>query len=283
MILTIEDVTVFADGLDHPEGIAVHPDGYIWAGGEAGQVYRISPDGKEIREIINTGGFVLGLAFSPDASWLAVCDLKNKCVWKLDIASNHLTKFAEGAEGVNFNIPNYPAFTRDGRLFVSESGGFRQVAGKIFCFDPDGKGRIWHEGPFNFANGLALSAREDYLYVVCTWLPGVERIAINEDGTAGDREIFCILPQTCPDGISFDAEENLYVSCYAPNIIYKVNKAAEVFTLVEDWEAHTLSNPTNIAFGGPNYDELFTSNLGRWHISHINIKTKGLKLPCFGE
>jgi sugar lactone lactonase YvrE len=283
MILTIEDVTVFADGLDHPEGIAVHPDGYIWAGGEAGQVYRISPDGKEIREIINTGGFVLGLAFSPDASWLAVCDLKKKCVWKLDIASNHLTKFADGAEGVNFNIPNYPAFTRDGQLFVSESGGFRQVAGKIFCFDPDGKGRIWHEGPFNFANGLALSAREDYLYVVCTWLPGVERIAINEDGTAGDREIFCILPKTCPDGISFDAEENLYVSCYAPNIIYKVNKAGEVFTLVEDWEAHTLSNPTNIAFGGPNYDELFTSNLGRWHISHINIKTKGLKLPCFGE
>ena len=93
--------------------------------------------------------------------------------------------------------------------------------------------------------------------------------------------MFCTLPKTCPDGIAFDADENLYVSCYAPNLIYKVNKGGEVSTLVEDWEAHTLSNPTNIAFGGPAYDELFSSNLGRWHISHINIKTKGLKLPCF--
>src|SRR6188508_489424 len=122
MKLTIEDVTVFADGLDHPEGIAVHPDGSLWAGGEAGQVYRISQDGKEIKEVTNTGGFVLGLAFSPDGSWLAICDLKNKCVWKLDLASNQLSIFAKGTEGTDFNIPNFPSFTRDGRLFVSESG-----------------------------------------------------------------------------------------------------------------------------------------------------------------
>ena len=32
--------------LDHPECIAVHPDGSVWAGGEAGQIYKISADGK---------------------------------------------------------------------------------------------------------------------------------------------------------------------------------------------------------------------------------------------
>src|SRR5580765_2818536 len=106
MPLTIADVSIFADGLDHPECIAVHPDGSVWAGGEAGQIYRIPADGKEVQEINNTKGFVLGIAFSPDASWLAVCDLKNHCVWKLDIASNELTIFATGAEGVSFNIPN---------------------------------------------------------------------------------------------------------------------------------------------------------------------------------
>ncbi|CAN5659398.1 SMP-30/gluconolactonase/LRE family protein [soil metagenome] len=280
MQLSIDDVTIFADGLDHPECIAVHPDGSIWAGGEAGQIYRISADGKEVREINNTGGFTLGIAFSPDASWLAVCDLKNHCVWKLDIASNELTTFATGAEGVSFNIPNYPAFTKDGRLFVSESGAFREVTGKIFCFDKGGNGVIWHDGPFNFANGLAISANEDYLYVVCTWLPGVERIQINANGTAGTRETFCILQTTCPDGIAFDADENLYIACYAPNVIYKVNKLKEVSLLVDDWEAHTLSNPTNIAFGGKNFDKLFCANLGRWHISSINVQTTGLKLAC---
>ncbi len=271
MPLPIEDVFIFADGLDHPECVAVHPDGSVWAGGEGGQIYKISKDGKVIEEINNTYGFVLGIAFSPDAKWLAVCDLKNKCVWKLTIESNKLEKFVTGSGNENFNIPNYASFTKNGKLFVSDSGAFRQVSGKIFCFNEDGKGTIWHHGPFNFANGLALSADEKFLYVVCTWLPGVERIAINEDGTAGKREVFCTLPKTCPDGIAFDKEENLYIGCYAPNSIFKVNKKKEVTLLINDWEAHTLSNPTNIAFGGKDFNEMFIANLGRWHISKINI------------
>ena len=44
--LSIEDVSIFADGLDHPECVAVHPDGSVWAGGEGGQIYKISEDGK---------------------------------------------------------------------------------------------------------------------------------------------------------------------------------------------------------------------------------------------
>ena len=280
MALTIDDVAIFADGLDHPECIAVHPDGSVWAGGEAGQVYRVSADGSEIKEVVNTGGFNLGLAFSPDMSWLAICDLKNHCVWKLDLQSMSLIKFAIGAEGVSFNIPNYPCFSKDGHLWVSESGAFRQITGQLFRFDQDGNGVIWHDGPFNFANGLALSAKQDWLYVACTWLPGVERIAINADGSAGVREIYCTLPQSCPDGLAFDAEGNLYVGCYAPNCIYKVTPEKEVSLLIDDWEAHTLSNPTNLAFGGKDFNELYTANLGRWHISKINIDTRGQKLAC---
>ena len=280
MELDINDVSIFFDGLDHPECIAVHPDGSVWAGGEDGQIYRISEDGYSMEIVNNTNGFNLGIAFSPDASWLAVCDLKNKCVWKLELKTNQLTKFATGADGVSFNIPNYAAFTNSGKLFVSDSGAFREVSGKIFCFESNGEGSIWHKGPFNFANGLAISAKEDWLYVVCTWLPGVERIEIKEDGTQGNREIFCIIPKTCPDGIAFDDVGNLYVGCYTPNSIYKINSQKELTLVIEDWEAHTLSNPTNLAFGGKEFNQLFTSNLGRWHISKVNIQVTGLRLPC---
>jgi hypothetical protein len=27
-------LSIFAEGLDHPEGVAVHPDGSVWCGGE---------------------------------------------------------------------------------------------------------------------------------------------------------------------------------------------------------------------------------------------------------
>ena len=280
MSLKIEDVHIFFDGVDHSECVAVHPDGSVWAGGEAGQIYRISADGKNIKEINNTGGFILGIAFSPNADWLAACDLKNKCVWKLHLHNNTLEKFADGADGERFNIPNYGVFDSTGNLYVSESGAFRKICGKIFKFDATGDGTIWHQGPCNFANGLALDINEKYLYVVCSWLPGIERIKINADGTAGNREVYAMMPQTLPDGIAFDEEDNLYVACYTPNAIYKINNQREVQLFIDDWEAHTLSNPTNIAFGGKNFDELFTSNLGRWHISKIPMKVKGLKLAC---
>jgi len=39
-----------------------------------------------------------------------------------------------------------------------------------------------------------------------------------------------------------------------------------------------LSNPTNIAFGGPKLDQLFAANLGRWHITKIDAGVKGLAL-----
>jgi gluconolactonase len=87
-----------------------------------------------------------------------------------------------------------------------------------------------------------------------------------------------MMPQTVPDGIAFDDAGNLYITCYAPNAIYKLSPERELSLLVDDWEAHTLSNPTNIAFGGRDFDQLFTSNLGRWHVNRIDLGVKGLPL-----
>ena len=34
MSIRVDQISIFADGLDHPECVAVHPDGSVWAGGE---------------------------------------------------------------------------------------------------------------------------------------------------------------------------------------------------------------------------------------------------------
>lgn len=274
----LKKTTLFADNLDHPECVAVHIDGSVWAGGEAGQVYRISADGKDWEEVINTGGFVLGIAFSPGCEWLAICDSKNKCVWKFQLDSKELVKYSNNLRDYQLNIPNYPVFDSSGNLYVSDSGSFNETKGKIIKFSKDGHGFVWHSGPFSFSNGLALEADETKLYVVCSWLPGVEMIGINSDGSAGERIVYCTMPRTIPDGIAFDVHGNLYVSCYIPNAIYKISKERTSVLLVEDWQAHTLSNPTNIAFGGEKMDQLFTANLGRWHINKIDLGIPGQPL-----
>lgn len=273
---SISDIDIFADGLDHPECVAVHPDGSVWAGGEAGQVYRIHGDGSHVM-VTQTGGFVLGLAFSPEG-WLAICDLKNQCIWKYEPAANALSLFADKVEGKPLQIPNYAVFDREGNLYVSDSGEFRKETGRVYRFDPKGNGKIWHAGPFAFANGMALSADQQKLYVVSTWLPGVECIEIEPNGDAGKRSLVVELPKTCPDGIALDMEGNIYISCYAPSRLYQYTAKGELITLVDDWEAHTISNPTNMAFGGKDRQDLFIANLGRWHIARLRLPVAGLPL-----
>jgi sugar lactone lactonase YvrE len=39
-----------------------------------------------------------------------------------------------------------------------------------------------------------------------------------------------------------------------------------------------LCQPTNCAFGGPNFDQMYVSNLGRDHISVLDLEVKGQPL-----
>src|SRR5690349_4550074 len=66
---------VFASGLDHPECVAFDLQGNLWAGGEAGQIYRIDPSGA-VATVTTLGGFIAGLAFSPLDQALYVCNSK---------------------------------------------------------------------------------------------------------------------------------------------------------------------------------------------------------------
>ena len=72
-----------ADGLDHPEGIALGTDGMLYAGGEAGQVYRVDPAAGSVEQIASTGGFVLGLCLDA-AGAIYACDATLAAVVRID-------------------------------------------------------------------------------------------------------------------------------------------------------------------------------------------------------
>ena len=90
-------------GLDHPEGVAYGPDGYVYAGGEAGQVYRISLDGK-YEQFANTGGFCLGIACDAHAN-LYVCDIGHCAVMRV-APDGHVSVFSDRCVGVHMSTPN---------------------------------------------------------------------------------------------------------------------------------------------------------------------------------
>lgn len=259
---------VFHDGtlseprLDHPEGVAVHPDGSVWCGGERGQIYRISADGGSLEEVASTGGFVLGVAFGPDGRLFA-CDLLHRAVFTVDTATGAVERFAGG-----FVTPNFPAVAPDGTVYVSDSNRQGEPGGGIHRFAPDGTGGRWTSEPLNFANGLAIAPDGSAVYVVESFRPGISRVPIGADGAAGPSSVVVTLPDTVPDGIAFGPDGGLYVGCYEPSQVLRVDLGSrEVTTVLADPTAHLLCHPTNIAFRGA---ELFTSNLGRWHVTLID-------------
>jgi gluconolactonase len=279
-ILDTSAARVFYDGLltdprlDHPEGLAVHQDGSVWCGGERGQIYRITADGSSIEQVTSTDGFCLGMAFDSEDN-LFVCDLKHAAVLKLDARSEKLEQFADGVDGHALRIPNFPAFDAEGRMYVSDSHIFKEPGPGVFRFRPDGSGELWYGEPINFANGLALSPDGRHLYVAETFGNAVFRIPIGRDGSAGVREEVASLPGVLPDGLAFDSAGNLYVGCYEPSQVLRVDPDGTVERLIRDEEAHLLCHPTNLAFRS---STLFTSNLGRWHITAVDTGVEGLQL-----
>ena len=92
------------------------------------------------------------------------------------------------------------------------------------------------------------------------------------------KEIFTEDVQTVPDGLAWDEDGNLYISCYIPSKIYKLDTKGNLELLVEDPEHTMLASPTNIAFCGNNRDILLSANLGRGHITEIMTGVVGSKL-----
>lgn len=281
-VLGTKAASVFYDGLlteprlDHPEGLAVHRDGSVWCGGERGQIYRIEPDGGSLEQVASSGGFSQGMAFDKNDN-LFVCDLKHRAVLKLDTGTGELEEFADGADGRKIGICNFPAFDGEGALYVSDSHGFKEPGPGIFRFEPDGTGELWYAEDVDFANGLAISPDGRHLYVAETFGNSVFRIPIRENRSSGEREEVASVPGALPDGLAFDTGGNLYVACYEPSRVLRVTPDGRVETLIGDEEAHLFCHPTNLAFRD---GTLFTTNLGRWHVTAIETSARGL--PLYG-
>jgi gluconolactonase len=258
----------FVDGLDHPECVTWGPDGFVYAGGEAGQIYRVSLDGQ-YEQVGSTGGFILGLCLDGDGNVYA-CDSAKGAIMRVSPSGKVDTYFA-GVDGRGLVSPNYPVFDRQGNLYFSESGDLHKENGRIWVVRPSGRGEVFRSDVVSFPNGVALDGSEDFLYVVVSTLPGVVRVPVR----GGPVETVVTFERKLPDGIAFDSSGALYVACYTPDEIWRVAPSGEVALFAEDWERVVLAAPTNIAFCGPGLEMLVVASLGRWHLSKVNAEVAG--------
>ncbi len=265
----------FSVGLDHPECVTWGSDGYAYAGGEGGQLYRINVSENKFEQFSQAPSFVGGMCQDGSGN-LYFCS-GNK-VYK-GTAEGELSEYSSGTTAAPMVGPNYPAFDTDGNLYVTDSGEWEKNNGRIFKISSSGQTKIWSEALQTFPNGICLSSDGSHLYVAVSLNPPrIERIPIDAEGEPGNPEIVVDMPNSVPDGLAFDSDGNLYISCYRPDSIFRLDPTGTLEVLAHDYEGTLMAAPTNIAFCGDNLDDLLSANLGRWHISRYNIKASGLPL-----
>jgi gluconolactonase len=267
----LQEFEIFADGLDHPEGLAFDVDANLWAGGELGQIYKINRKGK-VRTVAMLGGFNLGLTFSR-RQHLFVCNPKLGALIQLDRSGQTIRSW-ERAGRYRLRNPNFSVFDSDENLYFSDSGEFKKNDGFLFVLRPGGKIEQLLD-QLSFPNGLSLSADERTLYIVQSTKDNVLAVPILESGSIGKPRVYASGLHNVPDGAALDADGNLYVTCYASHNVYRVAPSGTVSLFAHDPEGTMIASPTNLAFGGANFNEMYFANLSRWHICRARVGIRG--------
>ena len=154
-----------------------------------------------------------------------------------------------GTAGRPTQVPNHPAFLPSGQLVYTDSGDWAEDNGRLYAVSPDGSTELADESACRFPNGLAVSPDGRKLAVVESTLPGVCALSVESDGSLGGREVLVEMPGTVPDGVAWDVEGWLVISCWAPDAIYVLEPGGELSLLAHDPLRFVLNQPTNIAFG----------------------------------
>lgn len=263
----MDDLQVFASGLDHPEGVCLAPNGFVYVGGEIGQVYEIGEE-RIPRIIANTGGFVLGLA-ADSINRLYLCDIALHCVWRLD-QRRQLEVFSKGTQERAMRSPNWGCFDNEGNYYLSDSGDWQQSNGLIWKIS-NGKTEVWSLESKNFPNGMALSKDCKTLYVIESDPPAFVEFPILENGKAGKRKVIKEFIGIVPDGVTVTTDGRFVIACYRPDLVLLVDKNGVMITLAEDSKGTALAAPTNVAFIGKNLERIIVPNIGRWHVTEFQV------------
>ena len=271
----LEAFEICATGLDHPEGVARGADGALYAGGEAGQIYRIDADGS-VRELVSTGGFIYGVTLDGSGNVYA-CDFGNASVQRIS-PNGEVTTYTSGTPGRPMRVPNFAAFDDAGALYVTDSGEWGADDGVVYRIAPGGSTTVWTDRAPRFPNGCCIDREGSALLVVESHGRVIVRIPIEDDGAAGKPVAIADLTGSQPDGIALAEDGTMFVGCYRPDRIYRVHPDGSSDVVAEDPDGVILNQPANIAFAGDDLLRLVVSSLGGWSLVAADAGVRGLSL-----
>ncbi|MED5609184.1 SMP-30/gluconolactonase/LRE family protein [Pseudomonas sp. JH-2] len=224
-----------------PEDTAVDAQGRLYAGLDDGRVVRL--DNGQVSTFAETGGRPLGMDFDAQGN-LIVADAW-KGLLKID-PRGQVSVLATEADGVPFAFTDDLDIASDGRIYFSDaSSRFRQPDyildyletrphGRLLRYDPaTGKAETLLKDLY-FANGVALSANEDFVLVNETYRYRIARYWL-KGPKAGQQDIFIDNLPGLPDNLQGDRKGTFWVALPTPR------KADADFILGQPWLKRQLT------------------------------------------
>ncbi len=262
-----------AEGLDHPEGVAWSPaERAVYAGGEAGQLYRVSLASGAVEIVADVGGLVLGVTLDGLGRVIA-CVPGIGALVVFDGARPH--RLLSSVEGRSLVTPNYAAFGKEGSLFFTDSGTWEAHDGRLLVISPDGETSVLSTVLNRFPNGCAVTDDGRWLWVVESLGPTVSRFDLRD---GGPPELMLRLHGHVPDGLAFTEDGGVLISCYRPDRIYHLDTSGALHVVAQDPHGTLLAAPTNVCFVGQDLDQVVSANLGRWHLTLLELGLRGSPL-----
>jgi len=206
------------------EDVLVTPDGTVWTGTEDGAIWALDPATGSTRRVADTGGRPLGLELLPDGD-LLVCDAE-RGVLRVSPTSGDVEVLVDRVDGRPMRFCNNAAVAADGTVWFSDSSRHFGIdrwkddfvqdtrTGRLLRLGTDGTVEVVLDG-LAFANGVALSAAEDFVAVaqsagrdvVRHWLAGPR---------AGQRDTLVSDLPGYPDNIARGNDGLIWVTIASP-------------------------------------------------------------------
>jgi sugar lactone lactonase YvrE len=192
-----------------PEDVAILPEGDLVTGLDDGRICRLSPDGRRIEVIADTGGRPLGIEVRDDGT-LAVCDAKRGLLL-VDPGTGTHEVLVDELDGRALAFTNNAAVHPDGSILFSDSStrfGIDHFKADLLEHSRTGRLLRWRDGEvdvvadgFAFANGVALTHDGDAVLVAETAAYRISRLWLDGD-RAGEREVLVDNLPAFPDNLS---------------------------------------------------------------------------------
>ena len=253
----------------YSEGIVFDHDGngYISHGKVITQIRGLSGGGNITTRVWAETGAPNGHKVLADGTHL-VCDAGQHAVLHLDADGKMLPPAAKECDGKPLRGPNDLCLDPQGGFYFTDPGdsSAKNPIGTVHYVDPQGKTHLV-AGGLAYSNGIVLRPDGKTLLVAESQHNRVLAYPVLSPGKVGERSIFVNLPtkegeqiDNQPDGMCLDEAGNLYVAHYGMRQVQVVSPEGKV---IRRYSAGTLTT-SNVAFGGPNRDQLFvTGALGK--------------------